>query len=317
MTTSTTPLRPFQRMAFDALPERPVRPHPYFDSEAHEVHMDSATLGRLRIHYREYGSGTPLLLVHGLMTSSYSWRYLLNGLGQRYRLIVPDLPGAGASSAPPRRLTAAALSAWIGEFQTLLGLHGCPVVGNSLGGYLAMRHALTDPAAFGAVINIHSPAIPLPRLHLLHAALSLPGANSLLQWWIRRDTARWAHRTVHYYDETLKSLEEARQYGDALATADGAATFIDYLHGVMAPASFAGFSAELRRRHNDGKPFPAPLLLIYSRQDPLVPPAVGARLSALLPQAEFHWLDRSSHFAHADTPTAVIELALPFLRNHR
>jgi pimeloyl-ACP methyl ester carboxylesterase len=120
------------------LPDEPRRPHPYFDAAARELDMTSAHFGRLRIHYREYGRGTePLLLIHGLMTSSYSWRYVLEPLGARFRLIAPDLPGAGRSDKPAARLDAAALAAWIGEFQAALGLSGCLAVGNSLGGFCA------------------------------------------------------------------------------------------------------------------------------------------------------------------------------------
>ena len=80
--------------------------------------MASAAFGRLRIHYKAYGSGPPLLLVHGLMTSSYSWRYLLDELGGRFRLVVPDLPGCGRSAKPvDRPYQPAALATWIGEFQ--------------------------------------------------------------------------------------------------------------------------------------------------------------------------------------------------------
>src|SRR6185503_19294487 len=93
--------RPFQRLPFDALPALPTRPHPYFKVAGQEITVPSPELGSLRIHYREAGSGPPLLLVHGLMTTSYSWRYLLEPLGQHYRLIAPDLPGAGRSEAAP------------------------------------------------------------------------------------------------------------------------------------------------------------------------------------------------------------------------
>jgi pimeloyl-ACP methyl ester carboxylesterase len=277
--------------------------------------MDSAALGSLRIHYRTYGAGTLLLLVHGLMTTSYSWRYVLDGLGAYHTLVIPDLPGACRSSAPTGRLSADGVAAWIGEFQAKLGLRGCPVVGSSLGGYLVMRHALTDPSAFAAVVNIHSPAVPLPRLRLLHAALSLPGAPAALRWWIQRDTTRWAHRAVHYYDETLKSLEEAHEYGGPLATRDGAAAFIGYLRDAMHPGGLVEFRDTLTRRSAGGQQFPVPLLLIYARQDPLVPPSVGERLAALVPTAALHWLDRSSHFAHVDTPAAVSETVINFLDN--
>lgn len=307
-------LRPFQRLPFSQLPSQPRRPHPYYTSKAHELEMDSVALGRLRIHYREYSSGEPLLLIHGLMTSSYSWRYVLDDLGARFRLIVPDLPGAGRSSAPTVRLSTAALAEWIGEFQAALGLRGCAAVGNSLGGYLCMCHALVDPGAFSRLVNIHSPAFPMGRLHALYAALRLPGAGALLGWWVRRDPRGWAHQRVHYYDETLKSLEEAREYGDPLATTDGIRAFLSYLRDVMRPRDFAEFIAVLEQRNAQQQPFPTPLLLVYSRQDPLVPPMVGEQLAALIHDARLQRVDRASHFVHVDRPAEVTRLLLDFLR---
>src|SRR4051812_46278441 len=95
--------RPFRRLPYATLPAMPTRPHPYFDAPTRELSMTSAHLGRLKIHYREHGAGEPLLLIHGLMTSSYSWRYVLEALGARFRVIAPDLPGAGRSDAPAGR----------------------------------------------------------------------------------------------------------------------------------------------------------------------------------------------------------------------
>lgn len=66
--------RPFERVPFDQLPELPKRPHAYGATAVREATTRSERLGTLRIHYREAGSGPPLLLVHGLMTTSYSWR---------------------------------------------------------------------------------------------------------------------------------------------------------------------------------------------------------------------------------------------------
>ncbi|MGV9675472.1 alpha/beta fold hydrolase [Nocardia sp. NPDC003482] len=311
-TDQTTP-RPFRQQRFARLPEFPTRPHPYFASTPRELEMDSASLGPVRVHYREFGSGAPLLLIHGLMTTSYSWRYVLEGLGAHFRLIVPDLPGNGRSSQPAVRLSAPAMAAWIGEFQDTLGLRGCAAVGNSLGGYLAMRHALADPGAFSRLVNIHAPAFPVARMHALHAALSIPCATTVFGWWVRRDTMRWAHRVVHYYDDTLKSLEEAREYGTPLAADEGIRTFVGYLRDVMAPRGFAEFTGELRRRRSARQPFPMPLQLIYSRQDPMVPPATGPKLAGLIPDARLHRLDHSSHFAHVDSPAEVTALVVDFL----
>jgi pimeloyl-ACP methyl ester carboxylesterase len=304
---------PFVPVAFDSLPARPRVPHPYFESEAHETVVDSAHFGRHRIHWRSYGSGPPLLLLHGLMTSSYSFRYVLEPLGARYRVIVPDLPGCGRSAAPDVRYTAPALARWIGEMVDALGIRGCDAVGNSMGGYLCMRAVLGDATLFSRLVNVHSPGIPEPRLWALRVLTAVPGVRAGLARFVRRDPRRWAHRNVHYRDETLKSQEEAEEYGKPLGTTEGARAFTRYLAETLDPSDMGDFVRTLERRRHAGQAFPVPLLLLYSRQDPMVPPRVGEALSALLPGAPLVWLEGSSHFAHVDTPQEFLEPVLAFL----
>src|SRR5688572_29891716 len=93
---------PFRQGRFEDLPERPRVPHPYFEVASRTVEVASTDFGRIDVHVREHGEGPPLLLVHGLMTSSYSFRYVLGALGERWRCIVIDLPGSGRSGKPDR-----------------------------------------------------------------------------------------------------------------------------------------------------------------------------------------------------------------------
>lgn len=306
---------PFQQMPFGALPERPRRPHPYFDAEPVDIDMDSAPFGRIRVHYRTAGSGPPLLLVHGLMTTGYSWRYTLAGLSTVFRVIAVDLPGCGRSSGPVgRRYGIAELATWIGEFQRVLGIVGCAAVGNSLGGCFVLRRALDEPSSFGRAAIIHSPVLPEVKHHALRVALALPGAAGGLAAYVRRSPLRWAHSRVHYYDETLKSLEGARAYGEPLASRDGAGVFVRYLHDGLDPASLADTVKRLRLRREANLPFPMPLLAIYTREkDPMVPPRMGQALAELVPSAHMAWLDRASHFTHVDQPEAVTAQLIEFL----
>lgn len=275
--------------------------------------MSSRGWGPVRVHYREWGEGPPLLLVHGLMTTSYSWRYVLAELGRAHRVIAPDLPGSGRSDKPEGPYQASTLAAFLGELVGALDLRGCAAVGNSLGGYLCMRLALADEGALSRLVNVHSPAFPEPRLRVLRRLMALPGAVALLAAWVRRAPERWAHKHVHYFDERLKSLEEAREYGAPLATPEGALAFARILAEVLDPRELGAFVAELDQRRQVGLGFPIPLCLVYARQDPMVAPSVGRRLSALVPEAELHWLDRSSHFAQVDSPDQVAALVLRFL----
>jgi len=299
---------PFRRLPFDALPERPRVPHDFARTRGVDRAMRSRPFGEMNVHYREMGDGPPLLLVHGLMTTSYSWRYVFAPLAERFRVIAPDLPGAGRTDKPRApSYGAEALAAWIGEFQRELGIEGCLAIGNSLGGFLCMMHAMREPGAFAKLVDIHSPAAPDFRYRALGAALSLPGSRAMLRALVGRDGRRWTHENVHYYDESLKSLEEAEEYAAPLRTDDGLDAFRRYLKEAVAPSGFAALARELRAR-----PFPVPLLLLYATTDPLVPPRNGEYLAELVPSAKLVWVERTSHFMHVDTPGAVVEAANEF-----
>jgi pimeloyl-ACP methyl ester carboxylesterase len=309
-------VRPFEQGRFEDLPVRPRLPHPYHDAETRDVVVDSRPFGRLRVHVASYGpaDAPPLLLVHGIMTSSYSWRYLFEPLGDRFRLIAPDLPGTGRSeAAPARRHSGAAFATFVGELQDALDVTGCPAVGNSLGGYFCMRRALEDPLSFERLVAIHPPAVVEPRLVALHVALRVPGVAALLARVVRHDPLRWVHHNIHYRDESLKSLEEAHEFGDPLARRDGARSFVRWLGESLDPRDLRAFVRALGRRSDVRHGFPMPLQLIYATEDPTVPPAVGQKLHELVPDADFHWLDHSSHFAQVDSPERVAALIAGFL----
>ena len=306
-------VRPFVRGRFEDLPERPRLPHPYFETRAEGVPVTTPALGSMRAHVRVHGAGPPLLLVHGLMTSSYSWRYVLEPLGRRFTLYVPDLPGAGRSEGPlGAPYSPAVLVEWLAALQRALGIRGERVIGNSMAGYLCMRLALADPEAISRLVNMHSPGVPEARLYALHAALALPGARAALSRWIQRDTLRWAHANVHYFDESLKSLEEAHEYGDPLATPDGVRAFIKYLGETMAVGPIREFQRELLARKARGERFPVPLLHIYARRDPMVPPRFG-QILADRTGGDLVWLDQASHFAHVDAVERFLPPVLAFL----
>ena len=127
-------MKPFQQMTFEQLPESPRVPHLWAQTRGYDTVVQTPSMGRVRIHTRTFGSGPPLLLVHGLMTASYSWRYQLQRLGRHFTLHMPDLPGAGASDCPNVPYTPEALVECMAEWIQSAGLVGCPAVGNSLGG---------------------------------------------------------------------------------------------------------------------------------------------------------------------------------------
>lgn len=176
-----------------------------------------------------------------------------------------------------------------------------------MGGYIGMWLALRDPDAVGGLVNLHSPAIPTFRLRLLRTAGWLPGTRALTAWLARRDPERWAHRRVHYYDESVKSREETRQFASALDDRAGSLAFAAYLFETMAPGPMDELVAQLEDRRREGRSFPAPLSLLYAERDPMVPPEVGRRLAELIPDADYRTVPRASHFLQVDRPDYVVD----------
>jgi pimeloyl-ACP methyl ester carboxylesterase len=99
----------------------------------------SAVINGLRWRYLRAGSGPPLLLIHGFMAYSFSWRFVIRGLAQHYTVYAVDLPGTGfserSSSLPA---TLASDAAHVLEFIDYLGIEQCDIIGTSRGGGTAI-----------------------------------------------------------------------------------------------------------------------------------------------------------------------------------
>ena len=112
----------------------------------------TAELKGVRMRYFVGGSGPPLVLVHGLGGAASNWTELAPLLETRHRLLVPDLPGHGGSSALP---AVSGLEPYADRVALLAegeGMLPAPVVGHSLGGMVVLRLALRRPDDVKAIV---------------------------------------------------------------------------------------------------------------------------------------------------------------------
>lgn len=111
-------------------------------------------VGGCSLRYFVGGSGSPLVLVHGLGGSALNWMALAPALARRRRVLVPDLPGHGRSASLPRAAREErALMPYarvVAELAALEGMSPAALVGHSLGGLIALRLAAADPTAVSA-----------------------------------------------------------------------------------------------------------------------------------------------------------------------
>lgn len=108
------------------------------------------------LHYEEYGHGAPLILIHGLGSSSQDWELQVPVLARHYRLIVVDVRGHGRSDKPRERYSIKGFSFDLSALIEHLALPPAHVVGLSMGGMIAFQLAVDEPAQVNSLCIVNS-----------------------------------------------------------------------------------------------------------------------------------------------------------------
>ena len=95
--------------------------------------------------YRTAGSGPPLLLIHGMAGSSATWEPVMRPLSRSFTVIAPDLLGHGQSEKPRGDYSLGAFASLLRDLLVALGHEQATIVGQSLGGGIAMQFAYQFP----------------------------------------------------------------------------------------------------------------------------------------------------------------------------
>lgn len=257
---------------------------------------------------------TPIAYVHGLGGSALDWT-MLGGLLAPRRGYALDLPGFGGS-APLRRCTLPALAEHVAGW--LAGLDG-PVhlVGNSLGGAVTVRVAAAHPELVRSLTLI-SPAMPFHRpwqsqLGPLVPAAWLPGAAQALSASMRRLgpvglTRQSLDNCMAQPGTVTADLLDAfvAEAGEWLTTPWHADTYLRTFRALLTEFLRGGtdtlWSAAAR--------ITAPTLVVWGRDDRLVPVRLAERLVATIPGARLLALDGVGHVAQLENPRTVARALL-------
>jgi pimeloyl-ACP methyl ester carboxylesterase len=121
-----------------------------------ERHVDARAV---RMRYFVAGEGPPIVLVHGLTGAASNWVDVAPALAERYRVLVPDLPGHGASAPLPGAASLAAHAERVYDVCAHESMLPAALVGHSLGGLVALRLAARRPDAVTGLVLAASAGI--------------------------------------------------------------------------------------------------------------------------------------------------------------
>lgn len=119
----------------------------------------------LRMHYRQQGTGEPVVFIHGFPETSYEWRHQMPALADAsLACFAPDTRGYGETEKPGTRASRALLAKDIAAFMDALGLERAAIVGHDWGGIIAFKFAIDFPqrvsrlALLDTLCTVWSPA---------------------------------------------------------------------------------------------------------------------------------------------------------------
>jgi pimeloyl-ACP methyl ester carboxylesterase len=255
-------------------------------------------------HFREAGSGPPLLLLHGLGASGFSWRDNLGPLSRRFRVVAPDLPGHGRSPAPrdgDYRLEA--LVKGIADFLDCRGLSRVAVAGNSLGGGLALLLARDYPERVAALALL-APAAALTRLPCVFYPLRLPVLGPLLSLLLGPWIIPLALHLIYQRRERI-TPEVVAGYAAPFRDPRRRLALASLCRQVQIPP-LAQIEAMLAA-------LDLPTTIIWGERDRILPVPQARWLQDRLPQAELHLLPEVGHAPQEEAPDAVNKIIIAFL----
>lgn len=278
---------------------------------SYKLHVADGNGAALSLYAEERGSGSPVVLIHGLGGSTYSWRYVAPALARSHRVIALDLKGFGRSDKVfDTHYSAADQARLVTAFLAQRGLRNVTLVGHSFGGSVALLAAIQlqqrDPNRIRQLVLIDAPVLPQPLTPVVAFLQQSVFPYALVTAIPPGVMTRLAlARTV---DQPL-----ARHYTEADADAYAAPLYDPaarhaYIQTArqIAPTGLRSLLKTYRSVHQR-------TLLVWCTADEIVPLSTGQRVVGMLPNARLTQLDGCNHAPTDEAPSALILALTRFL----
>jgi pimeloyl-ACP methyl ester carboxylesterase len=258
------------------------------------------TVDGIRIHYAEAGRGPALVMLHGLSATHANWQYTVPAFTDRWRVIAPDLPGHGRSGKPNAPYTIDFYAGMIRSLGRALDIPEAVVIGNSMGGQIAVELGLSYPRWTRALVLVAPAGGFGTGVQAARWAIGAAAQPSLLRW-----ALPWAFDRSVYDPSHPVCVERRRILAERLAS-DDYASFARAIRSSLVGSIEAGRQPLHRLRQ--------PTLLVWGRHDRLVALSGSRRLLREVRHARLRVLERSGHFPMLEQAEQFNRAVADFLR---
>ncbi|MEY2941380.1 MAG: 2-succinyl-6-hydroxy-2,4-cyclohexadiene-carboxylate synthase [Bacteroidota bacterium] len=239
--------------------------------------------------YIDEGQGETLLLLHGLFGALSNWAGVINHFKSNYRVIIPLMP---IHEMPIKEAGCEGLTEFIEGFIAFKGLDQFSLIGNSLGGHVALIYTLRHPEKIQRLILTGSSGL---------------FENSMGGSYPKRGNYEYIKERVEYtfYDPKTASKE----------LVDEVFEITNSIPKVMRIIAIAK-SAQRNNMAKDIVRIKAPTLLIWGLNDTITPPEVGHEFNQLIPGSTLRFIDKCCHAPMMERPVEFNEIVAEWLNQN-
>lgn len=240
--------------------------------------------------YFETGEGTPIVILHGLMGGLSNFEGVAKFFpSQGYKVIIPELP---IYTQNILKTNVKAFAKYVKDFITFKGFDRVILLGNSLGGHIALYHAKMYPEKMSGLVITGSSGLY---------------ENSMGDSYPRRGDYDYIQKKAEavFYDPKIATKEIV---DEVYAVANDRIKLIKTL--TIAKSAI---------RHNMAKDLPKihiPTCIIWGKNDQVTPPEVAEEFKALLPNSSLNWIDKCGHAAMMEHPDEFNRIMLEWLKKN-
>ena len=264
-----------------------------------------------KLHYNEVGSGHPIILLHGSGPGATGWTNFspnIAELGRHYRVIALDMPGWGRSDPldPLATPTVPAAAEAVRDLMDVLGLEKAALVGNSLGGMVALHFAESYNDRLSHLITMGSGIVAVPTM-FAPAGLS-EGLRILIETYRDPSVANFRRLVqIMVFNASFVTDELL------MARSDAALANPKHLENWLKPFAKPGGMPVNGDSLATLSKIATPSLFIHGRDDRVVSMEHSLRLVSVVPNSRLHVFNRCGHWVQIEHAKEFNALVSSFL----
>ncbi len=264
---------------------------------------DFLSVGGLRLHLRDSGprDAPAVVMLHGLGGSLHSWEAWANGLGNEFRVIRYDLPGAGLTGPDPADDYSIEHDMQVlSTLMDTLELERASVVGHSMGGRLAWNFAARYPARTERLVLIAPDGFASPGFEY-NTPAAVPGTLAIMQWIMPRPLLRMSLAPAYGNPQSM-TRERLQRYHDLLLAPGVRHAFLERMRQTVLVDPVPALQKVT-----------APTLLLWGEKDAMIPVTNAQDYLAALPEATLVVLPGVGHLPQEEAAEQALATLRRFL----